>query len=307
VLQNAVKLSSGSLRLISGLIDHGADVHRKDDNGRSLISLAVKSGNIGVIKLLIISGCKIEINNRVLHDAAEINRSDIMEVLHAKFAINVNSVDEQGTNPVHIAATRNYPDVIKFCVSIGGDTDILDGNGSSPLHLASEKGHLEAVECLLNHSTFGKYQLNKQGKTSFTIAAENNHAHLYDILQLGDVMLRAARVDDSRGIRTCLTDGGNVNVNRKDQYGWTPLHRAAFKGRVESVKVLISGGAEIDALDYDGVTPLHCCVEAGHVQVALLLIAHGANVKSIKGVIPWNLNCPEKAILPLCCEKKERV
>lgn len=68
------------------------------------------------------------------------------------------------------------------------------------------------------------------------------------------------------------------------------LYRAAFKGRIESVKLLLNNGAQVDGVDDAGYTPLHCAVEMGHVQVALALIAHGAkaNVKCLKGVVPLN-------------------
>ncbi|KAM7277075.1 hypothetical protein ACFE04_018941 [Oxalis oulophora] len=310
LLQYAVISGIPRLRMIGGLIDSGADVKHKDENGRSFISLAVEVGSIDLIKLLILSGCRIDNSvDRVLHYAAAINRVDIMELLYMKFGypvpIDVNSVDEEGRNPIHIAAANNYANVIEFCVSVRGNTDALDSNGCSPLHIASEKGHLESVTCLLNHSNFGKYQLNKEGKTAFTIAAENGHTHLYDILQLGDVLMRAARLDDVKGIRSCLAEGGSVN--EKDQNGWTPLHRAAFKGRVESVKALLDNGAEVDEVDDEGFTPLHCSVEAGHVQVAILLIARGASIKSIAGVIPWNLDTTVGKIPRLGCEKRKEI
>nr|GLL17871.1 ankyrin repeat domain-containing protein 65-like [Ipomoea trifida] len=48
-------------------------------------------------------------------------------------------------------------------------------------------------------------------------------------------------------VKECLAEG--ANVNGRDQSGWTALHRAAFKGRIECVQVLVSHGAEVDAVD----------------------------------------------------------
>ncbi|GAV79051.1 Ank domain-containing protein/Ank_2 domain-containing protein, partial [Cephalotus follicularis] len=245
-----------------------------------------------------------------VHDAAAMNRMDIIEFLCAKFKdIDVNSVDGiHGRTPIHIAACHGHVEVIKFCVSIGGNPEVLDCNGWSPLHLASENGHLEAVECLLSYSKYGKYQVNNDGKTAFMFAVENGHSHLYDILQLGDVLHRAAKLDDVNGIKSCLAEG--ARVNGRDQNGWTPLHRATFKGRIESVRALLSHGAMVDLVDDVGYTALDCAVEAGHVKVALLLIAHGAraNFKSAKGVAPLNkLECFKShpsLVQPLCSDKE---
>ncbi|KAJ4828355.1 hypothetical protein Tsubulata_039059 [Turnera subulata] len=300
----------GNTSLVSGLIDGGGDVNFKDSDGRSLISLAVRAGNIDVVKVLIGAGCVIDDSiDRVLHDAAAINRVDLMEVLCDRFRnIDVNSVDSCGRTPIHVAASSGYVEVMKFCVSIGGKVDVFDCNGCGPLHLAAEKGHLQAIKCLLDCSDYVKYAVNKEGKTAFSIAVENGHSNLYNLLHLGDVLHRAARVGDVNGIKSCLAEG--ANVNERDQNGWTALHRAAFKGRIESVKVLLNHGAQVDVVDDAGYTPLHCAVEAGHVQVALLLISHGAkaNVKSLKSVVSFNVDCfkSHSSLVKPLCQVKER-
>lgn len=283
LLESAV--ISGSANLVAKLIDAGGDVNCKDSEGRSMITQAVKAGNTDVVKVLIASGCLIdELIDKVLHEAAAINRVDLMEVLSHNFkGIDANSIDLHGRTPIHVAASCGHVEVIRFCASIGGKSDVVDCNGCTPLHLAAEKGHLEAAECLLDCSSYIKYAVNKEGKTAFGVAVENGNSHLYGLLQLGDMLHRAARLGDVNGIRSCIAEG--ANVNERDENGWTPLHRAAFKGRIESVKVLLNHGGRVDAVDDAGYSPLHCAVEAGHVDVAMLLVSHGAKpiVKSLKG------------------------
>uniref|UniRef100_A0A2N9IHY9 MSP domain-containing protein n=1 Tax=Fagus sylvatica TaxID=28930 RepID=A0A2N9IHY9_FAGSY len=277
-------------------------------NRRSMITLAIRAGDLDILKVLIASGCKIDNSvDRILHEAAATDRVDLMEVLFKLFGdSDVNSVDLDGRTPIHVAAVRGFVEVIRFCVSVGGKADVSDRNGWIPLHYAAAEGHLQAVEYLLECCNV-KYVVNNDGKTAFALAVENGHFHLLDLLHLGDVLHRAARVDDIHGMKTCLAEG--ANVNGRDQNGWTPLHRAAFKGRIESVKLLLNHGAQVDVVDDAGYTPLHCAIERGHVQVALLLISHGAkaNVKSLKGVIPLNFdhfkNHPT-VVHPLCHEKE---
>ncbi|XVF21859.1 hypothetical protein REPUB_Repub12eG0125700 [Reevesia pubescens] len=306
LLKSAV--DAGKASLVCSLIDHGGDVNDKDSKGRSLISLAVEAGNFDVVNVLISSGCEIDNSvDHVLHYAAAINRVDLIKVLFRAYKnLDLNSVDFCGRTPIHIAASHGYAEVIRFCSSVGGNPEILDINRCTPLHLAAQGGHFDAVECLLEVSRYAKYALNEQGKTAFTLAVENGHSNLFDLLHLGDALNRAARIDNVNGIKSCLAEG--ANVNGKDQNGWTPLHRAAFKGRIESVKVLLNNGAQVNLVDDNGYAPLHCAAEAGHVQVALLLIAHGAkaNLKSLKGVIPLNsdyFKTHPSLVQPLCHEK----
>ncbi|XP_022758111.1 ankyrin repeat domain-containing protein 50-like [Durio zibethinus] len=300
---------SGKANFVCTLIDHGGDVNDKDSKGRSLIALAVEAGNFDVVNVLISSGCEIDNSaDHVLHYAAAINRVDLIEVLFRAYKnVELNSVDFCGRTPIHIAASFGYTEVIRFCLSVGGNPEVLDINRCSPLHLAAQEGHLDVVECLLEASSYAKYALNEHGKTAFALAVENGHSNLYDLLHLGDALNSAARIDDVNGMKRCLVEGANVNC--KDQNGWTPLHRAAFKGRIESVKVLLNHGAQVNLVDHNGYTPLHCAVEAGHVEVALLLIAYGAkaNVKRLKGLVPLNSDCFKNhlsLVQPLCHEKE---
>ncbi|WCJ21447.1 Protein VAPYRIN-LIKE [Euphorbia peplus] len=287
LLLSAVR--SGNPNMVAKLIDVGGDVNCKDSDGRSMITDAVKAGNMEVVRVLIASGCVIDyVVDKVLHDAAAINRVDVMQVLLSNFKdIDVNSMDLHGRTPIHVAASCGNVEAIRFCGSIGGRADVVDFNGSTPLHLAAEKGDLDTVVCLLDRLGSGliKYAVNKQGKTAFAIAFENGNSHLYSVLQFGDVLHRSARLDDVNAIKNCISEG--VNVNERDQNGWSPLHRAAFKGRIESVRMLLNHGARVDVVDDEGYSPLHCAVETGHVQVALLLISHGAkaDVKNLKGTM----------------------
>lgn len=303
----APAIASGDADLVSSLIDAGGDVNRNVSDKGSLLSLAVRSGSIEVVKVLIASACKAD--SSVLHDAVAMNRVDLVEILCKSFPeIDVNWVDSVGRSSIHIAASNGHVEMLKFCISVGGNAEVSDCKGWTPLHCAAEKGHLESTECLLECSNV-KYVVTKNGKTAFALAAENGHSNLLGFLRFDDLLLRAARLDDAHGLKCCLAQG--AEVNGRDQNGWTPLHRAAFKGGIECVKVLLNHGAQVDVVDDAGYTPLHCAVEAGHVQVALLLVAHGAraNVKSLEGVVSHvNLdrfkNHP--ALVHPVCHEKER-
>jgi ankyrin repeat protein len=74
--------------------------------------------------------------------------------------------------------------------------------------------------------------------------------------------------------------------------GSTLLHEAADKGSIESAKLLLSYGLDVNARDKGyGRTPLHVAVVANHTDVAELLLKHGAdvNAKDDKGLTPLGL------------------
>lgn len=64
----------------------------------------------------------------------------------------------------------------------------------------------------------------------------------------------------------------------KDVNGFTPLHWAAFKGMSNIVKLLISKEVDIDAQSKFKWTPLMQACTRGHLEVCSILIAAGANM-----------------------------
>ena len=58
--------------------------------------------------------------------------------------------------------------------------------------------------------------------------------------------------------------------------GWTPLHRAADKGFVDSAKLLIEAGADVNLADSYGRTPAYIASQHGHTEALKLLTEAGA-------------------------------
>jgi ankyrin repeat protein len=66
-----------------------------------------------------------------------------------------------------------------------------------------------------------------------------------------------------------------VDVNAKDDNGWTPLHAAAREGHKEIVELLIANGADVNAKDEDDRTALDWAIKHKQTETADLLRKHG--------------------------------
>ena len=78
--------------------------------------------------------------------------------------------------------------------------------------------------------------------------------------------------------KQAIADGADVNA--KNKYENTPLHRAAWGRHTEIVELLITNGADVKARDKNGWTPLHITAGKGHKELVELLIDKGADVNA---------------------------
>merc|ERR1719494_116550 len=111
-----------------------------------------------------------------------------------------------------------------------------------------------------------------------------------------EALLQAARQGDVQHVLNALStvviadDGSSlptVDVNckgkHKSNYGWTPLHLAAYFGHKEVVDALLKHGANVNTINGMGDTPLHRAAFTGRRDVVLMLLHHNADVSVING------------------------
>ncbi|MEO6986854.1 MAG: ankyrin repeat domain-containing protein [Paralcaligenes sp.] len=86
-------------------------------------------------------------------------------------------------------------------------------------------------------------------------------------------LMYLAVVGQTQRAEALIRRGAQVN-----RLGWTPLHYAASKGHLDTVRMLIAHKAIIDAPSPDGTTALMMAAYAGSDQVVQALLAAGAVV-----------------------------
>jgi len=90
--------------------------------------------------------------------------------------------------------------------------------------------------------------------------------------------LKAIESDNHDAVRVFLSSGVDLEV--KDERGWTPLMIAAANGKEILAKLLIHSGARLMARDMNGFTPLHWAALKGMSNIVELLISKEVDVDS---------------------------
>jgi beta-lactamase regulating signal transducer with metallopeptidase domain len=102
---------------------------------------------------------------------------------------------------------------------------------------------------------------------------------------LDRALIRAAADGDVSGIDELLRAGANVNCTVAKGEFSSPLSGAAYKGRLDAVRLLLDRGADPNLVG--GGSPLINAAEAGHAEIVSLLLDRGANIDQI---IPGHQN-----------------
>lgn len=202
---------------------------------------------------------------------------------------NVNSSDAAGHTPLHRAALRGDAAAVEALLATGADPNALNQYGATPLHYGV--GSERIVATLLAHGANPNIA-SQAGNTPLcsAVAQMNSFAVVQRLLAAG-AELNVQRVEIAERNSTLLADavgGGDRRTiallldpkNKIDpkQLG-TGLIAAAQVGDLETARVLIERGVDINFLTGTTGSPLNTALRSGRNDVAKLLIERGADLK----------------------------
>ena len=196
----------------------------------------------------------------------------------------------EGETALKAAAERGDTATVAFLLAAGADpkSETYKYYGViTPLNMAARKGHMAVARMLLAHGALVDGAPGDSVGTPLADAVEAGHAEMVKLLAgagatlsavTGDnrrvpVLHLATRRNDTKMVSTLLAAGAKPKEWRPD-FG-TPLHQAAAYGAVESGKLLLGAGADVNAGSY---TPLHYAASVGNAKMVKFLLERGAGV-----------------------------
>jgi ankyrin repeat protein len=145
------------------LMVNGADINRKDPNGLTLLHDAAYSGRKEIARLLIARGARLDVKDQVgktpldlaieekqrevlpllkpLHMAAQTGEIEKLKELLQKYPQLVDTRDEDGRTPLHLAALRGNKEIVQLLFNKDVNIDARDIDGFTPMQLAARNGH----------------------------------------------------------------------------------------------------------------------------------------------------------------------
>ncbi|XP_054923657.1 uncharacterized protein [Dermacentor andersoni] len=151
-----------------------------------------------------------------IHEAARTGDLHVIKLLLKSDPKRMETVDERGWTPIHLAAANGHAEVVRFLAVEGADVAALDPTSYTAMHLAAMNGHNACLEVLLKVGA-DVDNITADGFTPLHLAALNNYADC---------------------VRTLLSWGANLAV--EDALGRT-VQDMVEEYALDDVSALLSG------------------------------------------------------------------
>uniref|UniRef100_A0A3B4USX6 Ankyrin repeat and SOCS box containing 15 n=1 Tax=Seriola dumerili TaxID=41447 RepID=A0A3B4USX6_SERDU len=250
-----------------------------------------------------------------LHRAAS---QPVLEVLETVLRCNLEErTAVGGETPLTLAVKAGLVENVKSLLVHGASPHNTNSKNESPLLLAVRAGSYEMTSALVAHGAWVE-QVCRKRWTAMHEVAKHGHFHIAEILlncgqslycfpstelsplfgvQMSDllslpcsgsrvnsqacngesVLLDAAGSGNTDCIKLLLNNGANPNL--PSITGHLPIHKAAYAGHYDALKMLIPL-TDKKAIKEAGQSPVHSAAEGGQSRCLQLLLACGFDVNS---------------------------
>ena len=255
----------GNAVLIEKLLKAGANAKERGPDGETTVMLAARNGNTQAIKLLVAAGADV--------NAKEFTR---------------------GTTALMWAATERHPEAVKALVELGADVAARSGPAGLPRNYMAGKVGVEAVKAaprirasaaaagrtFEEQLEFERAQgANLAGRDGGGASSQGRAATQAEVNDQQDVVIAglvgggsggltplvfAAREGDIESARVLIEAG--ANVNQVTEYGWSPLLTATNNRNYKLGAMLMERGADVNIANKGGWTPLYLATDNRNIE-----------------------------------------
>ena len=250
-LVEAVK--AGDRERVRALLQAGSDVNERQGDGTTALAWAAYRNDLETAELLLGAGAE------------------------------VNAANAYSVTALSLGCTNGNAAMVEKLLRGGANPNTAQRTGETALMTCARTGNVEAVESLLRHGAEVNAKEPKRGQTALMWAVAQKHsgvvralvAHQADIHARTNAVAKSADSGPGYGfVRGDITGLGREGVVRGNS---TALLFAAQQGDVESARILLEAGADVNETTPEGLSVLLVAIDSGHESLARFLVEKGAN------------------------------
>ncbi len=270
--------AKGDRNAVRSLIQRKVDVNAPQVDGTTALHWAARVDDLDLADMLIAAGANISAANRegvTALQLASINGSAPMLQKLLKAGADPNTpLDQFQDTALMMAARTGKTEAIRVLLETGAKVNVAETwGGTTPLMWAAAEHHAAAVKLLIdagadvNARTKFVAAANGRGFEGRSPKADDPEQKVADFASgwLTPLMF-AAREGDLESARLMIAAGANVNTRGGD--GKNALGLAIFNGNYELASYLVDAKSDVNQADTQRFTPLYWAVDRRNMETA---------------------------------------
>jgi ankyrin repeat protein len=243
---------------------------------------AVKNRDLAAVRSLV--KARVDVNAAqgdaatALHWAVHYDDAAIADLLLGAGS-RVNAANDLGVTPLYLACTNRSAAMVEKLLRAEANPNAKLLNGETVLMNCARTGNPAAVKALIAAGANVNAKEPEHDQTALMWAAAQKHAEAVRVLLAAGADVQAR----SRTYTQIVTSEVTQRAGREElnftvlRGGSTPLMFAARSGDVESVRLLLAAGANVNDSLPNGMSALVLAAHSGNGAAAQLLLEQGAD------------------------------
>jgi uncharacterized protein len=166
------------------------------------------------------------------------------------------SLDSEGNTALHLAAQLGNEEMMHALIDLYPRVDMANHRGETPLYAAALHEHEDLFKFLVEKGANPSNEDN-EGNNLIHLAAKAGHVSVINMLHKQD----------------------EIDINKANDHGQTPLALAVMGGHIDAVAVLVELDADVNP--EEGISPLILAARSGNADIVEFLLEHDAETDSI--------------------------
>jgi uncharacterized protein len=277
----------GDVAMTAALVKAGASVQQPNRDGATPLSLACQNGNVDLVRVLLDAGADpneaLPNGETALMMAARTGSPETLALLIERGA-NVNAAENlRGTTPLMWAAAYENPAAVKVLIEHGADLSARSKavvRGRRPYLAPTVQSRIN--EFVREIGQAGRRVQSGSGLGDVPPDDPREAERLAAQRERALAALAASQGPVANGGSDDVDDAAPGPAANRPQEMWggvPPLVFAARQGDIESAKLLLEHGADVNQQTEGGWTALIAAVQNRYYEMAKVLLEHGADPK----------------------------
>jgi ankyrin repeat protein len=272
----------GDQKAVATLLAQRADVNAPQADGATALHWAVYHDDLPMIERLLAGGARVNTANR--HGATPLalacingRAAAIARLLRA--GADPNERGPNGETALMMASRTGAVDAMSVLLKAGADVNATETlRGTTALMWAAAQSHSSAVKLLLDHGANVALRSKPAalGRTAYLAPTARQRASQL-VNEDGGANPTRSRVVRERPTQDLDDREFFVRRQNAEGGGLTALVFAARDGDLESARILVTGGADVNQATQYGWTPLLTATQNRHYALATFLLERGAD------------------------------